>query len=120
MKGSTAVPNKTKPPKTLKIGARRYKVSRERNLINSSAQPLFGEHSSINQTIKLSDSMGPDLELDVFFHEIVHALHDHFDLPNGDVEEHMCTTLGGGLAALFIDNPAFVKYVVAIVAENKR
>jgi hypothetical protein len=94
-------------PKTLKIIGKRYKIIKRKDFDS------YGESDEQKQTIKLREEMLPDLELDTLIHEITHAIDHQMSLKMTERQVH---GVGTGLAAVFIDNPKLLDYLIELIS----
>lgn len=63
--------------------------------------------------IWLADNLEPRLLLEIVLHEITHAINHCLDVEDGADEEDLATKQGAGWAQFWLDNPMFLKWVVA-------
>lgn len=83
---------------------------------SATAASRYGEFSANEMEIRIDMSMHPEKLLDVFLHELYHAVYWAYDIRDEDKEERACSVLSTGMAQIYIDNPtvlAFIKEAVA-------
>ncbi|MFA5385177.1 MAG: hypothetical protein WC364_11025 [Eubacteriales bacterium] len=91
-------------PKTIKVGPYVMDVKYEEDL-EYEGDATLGLFSSHDLEITLSADMNPQLEIGVFFHELVHAiLWTTGANYSEEYSENLCTSLGNGLMAFFKEN----------------
>ncbi len=101
-----------KLPKTIKIGSHVHKVTVVKNLRSKAGEEALGLYSYDDQRISIEESITPSRQAEVLLHEILHALYAYFDISKeGDKEETVVSRLAEGLATVFKDNPALIKYL---------
>lgn len=96
-------------PKTIKIGARTYKISlweaRE-----AQAAGARGHHWFDTGWIKIAENSDIELKANTLLHEILHGCWSQGDLSD-DEQEHTVTVLANQLTQVFQDNPEVIKYL---------
>jgi hypothetical protein len=101
-------------PKSLKIGNFRFSVSVQESG-DSQAMMAFGHMNPISQSIRLAPDQNAQNLADTFIHEVLHAIHWHFELMGENVDEEDFTTrTAHGLCQLWQDNPAAMAWWVGI------
>ena len=93
-------------PSQIKIGATRFNVVIEDDLRNFDDSRLDGHIKYGECKICIDSKMDGDRPRDVLMHEILHGIADHaaVNLDEGQVER-----LANGIAAVLVDNPAFLE-----------
>lgn len=98
-------------PTEVKVGARQYRILCE-STDQMTWQNLSGIISYNNGTIYIKPDLCLDQEIEVLFHELIHALFTDSgadrDLPDG-LEETLVCALTPRFMALIVDNPELFK-----------
>lgn len=101
-------------PKALKIGNYRFPVV----LLEPGAAQASNAHGSmcpVEQTIRISPGQNPQNLADTFIHEVIHAIHFHFELLGDESPEELITTFTAhGLCQLWQDNPMAMAWWASI------
>ena len=94
-----------KIPDKLKVGAIEYRVEQVSEIIDS--QDLTGRIDYRNATIQIDQRGDPMAKLQTFFHEMVHAIHNHTaaDRNESPPNEREVDTLASALVMVVKDNP---------------
>lgn len=93
-------------PEHLKIGYEIVRVG-----VQPEADPHEGVYTPISGTIQVAPGMSARRTIAALLHEILHAVWDHAELPQGDaeigalVEEDVVSRLSNGLTQVLLDNP---------------
>lgn len=101
-----------KPPKTLTVGAYRYKFIEDVSIAGENV----GEHLPMEQLIKLVPGQAPDFERDTVLHEVLHACIHKTCLSEMEVwgknhEEAIVVALTPILLDTLRRNPKLVQYL---------
>lgn len=72
----------------------------------------YGEFSANEMEIRLDMSMHSEKVLDVFLHELYHAVYWAYGIEDSDKEERTCSVLSTGMAQVYIDNPSVLMFIV--------
>lgn len=93
-------------PSTIRIGAFDWKIDLW-DANQAAGQQRWGEASTTEMRISvLGDMPSPRRALDVFMHEVSHAILTTFHVDSENVSiESVCCAFGSGLTMLFRDNP---------------
>lgn len=101
-------------PKVLKIGNFHFPVV----VLESGAAQASNAHGSmcpVTQIIRISPGQNAQNLADTFIHEVLHAIHYHFELLGDNAPEELLTTLTAhGLCQLWQDNPLGMAWWVNI------
>ena len=89
-----------KIPNRLKVGAYTYEVKQKKTL-KEKGKDVWGYCSPNTHEIYIQETMEPDKEVEVFFHETLHAIEDSYGIELG---EHKVNILGIALLALIKEN----------------
>ena len=102
-----------KLPKKIRIGCFDYDVRFVDDLRDLQNNRLWGNHVPAEQKINIDKSIPSEQRVVVvLWHEILHALFDHFDIQENAKEEYLVDTLSQGITMVLKDNPTFRKYVL--------
>jgi len=106
-------PRNMKLPKKIRIGCFDYDVRFVDDLRDLQNNRLWGNHVPAEQKINIDKSIPSEQRVvAVLWHEILHALFDHFDIQENAKEEYLVDTLSQGITMVLKDNPTFRKYVL--------
>jgi len=101
--------------KTLHIGAHHFKLEMvsESSLSNDEQ----GDMCPDKNTIHVSKALCPSRQVEVIFHECVHAMLVGHDI---DKEELVALLLGEGLALFIRENPVLIKRAMKTLSDEKK
>lgn len=93
-------------PKTVRIGALDYEIEQWAPRAAQSAQ-RYGEHSSVEQVIRVDMSQHPQRVREVLLHEILHGIYRmiHFEEVENPSEEFLVANTAAALTQVMADNP---------------
>lgn len=97
-----------KRPKTVKILNLDYVVDWRDDDWREQTES-HGQHCYTRQTIRIQKA-SPQIEADVFLHEVLHAITDAMSLSDGASEEEFVSRTATGLATVWRDNPEAFKW----------
>lgn len=98
-------------PPTVRVGFRDIAV-RVRPINHAIGEAQLGTYDGVDGVIWVSDGLDETLTVNVFLHELLHAM---YDVGNADGdEEHIVTILANQMTQVWRDNPALRTYLNAI------
>lgn len=104
----------TSYPKTVRVGPFDYKVETVDHLKDDTGE-LLGQHDPHTNTIRLNGRIeNEQIKAETLFHELLHAVWNIFGLSNPEEEEAAVHKMSVGVAMIFRDNPALVKYLTDV------
>ena len=111
--------------KGVKIGGFHYSVDYVPTSFDMGAMNRIGECDYINQKISIHEHLHPDQQIEVFLHEIVHAITKIYDIPmpeDEDTEEQIVERFGKALLQVRMDNKLLnpVIFSAPKVAQKKK
>jgi len=77
----------------------------------ASASRRYGEFSANEMEIRIDMSMHSEKVLDVFLHELYHAVFWVYGIRDEDKEERICDQLSAGMSQVYIDNPDILRFI---------
>lgn len=103
----------TELPGHMQVGPFRVRIETwEGNEAHSESK--FGTFSSVTLKIRISAGIAsPELLIDTFLHEVLHALWWLQGIQDGDDEERTVRSMATGMVMLFRDNPWLPEWVTA-------
>lgn len=101
--------NRTRPTR-IKVGAWHYRVE-DWGAAEADDMRRHGDCSKDLKRIRLSTSLDRKYAAFILLHEILHAVYHEFYMDRGDQEERLVGTMGGGLAAVWTDNPEAMLWI---------
>lgn len=94
-----------KLPKTLRVGAFDFSIEVWAST-SSAANRRFGECSTVEQTIRISEDLATRYKvMNTFMHEALHAAYWVYGVDDEDKEERIVNAMSTAMVALFRDNP---------------
>ena len=104
-------------PKEIKIGAQLYKVvAQSEKWHNDTSQ--YGSVNFTTHEVNVATEGRPLGEiLDTLLHETLHVCWFEWNLPTRPKEERAVRGLGTGLAAVYAQNPEYVRAIARLVKE---
>lgn len=99
-----------KLPEKVKVAGHSIKI-KDWHPHSASAASRYGEFSANEMEIRLDMSMHPEKLLDVFLHELYHAVFWTYGLLDEDKEERICSQMSTGMAQVYIDNPDILQFI---------
>jgi hypothetical protein len=86
--------------------------------VGAHASHRYGEFSSIEQLIRISESHAhPTMLLDTVIHEIMHAIYWAAGVEDEDKEERIVSAMSSAWMQIWRDNPALLAWVVRATTE---
>lgn len=104
-------------PDRMRIGPFEYRIKKF-TPGEAESRGLFGEHSSLEQTIFIRETMPSAIKaVDTLLHEALHAIFWAYNVDDSDKEERTVATLSTGLTALYRDNPWLLEWIGRSLSE---
>lgn len=97
-------------PTTVKIGWRDFAIE-EWEHIKANAARRYGEQSDVEGKIRVDISFGHQRAAETLLHEILHAIHNVFDLGKSPDDERIVTVTSNGIATVWRDNPPVMRWI---------
>lgn len=100
------------PFKSLKIGYQNIEVRvTEPGILGDD----YGHFYKKKNYIAICADQNAAEAVNTLLHEVLHAIYRHFDLDASvsekEIQEHKVTSIANGLTQVFLDNPAFHKWI---------
>lgn len=106
-------------PSRLRIGPYTYIVE-IMPISKSAKRNINGECDTQNMKIQIFEELPPDRSAEVLLHEVLHACFHAADLTDEDKEEKIITTMARQIAQVMRDNPHFVNWLTANLADDAK
>ena len=104
-----------KIPNKVKIGYAEYSIE-DWSGLEASREARYGDYDHERLTIRIGDGVADPVRATVLLHEICHGIVQHFNVPCGEQEEEIVTSMAEGLAQVITDNHGLVAWLEAALA----
>jgi len=100
-------------PTKVKVGPHVYTVQ-EKPEITHEGRSCWGLCDRHALTVDVISTQQPSHALDTVLHEFLHAVWNASGIPDEIDEELVVSRLAQGLAALFVDNPKLIEWIMGV------
>lgn len=103
-------------PKSVRVGPYTFRVyGRGQSWVQSNG--AYGNTITDSLEINVASCFSPLIVLDTLIHEIMHAIYYAYHLDERDDEERTVATIATAWVGVLRDNPAFVMFQQAVLAD---
>lgn len=102
-------------PERIRVGYRDYAVQHWHSL-DAQAHRRLGESDHFTLVIRIHEGLSPPVAAEVLLHEVLHCCWWSGDIHDADDEERTVTVAATQLSQVWRDNPKFVAFMSAALA----
>lgn len=98
-------------PESVRVGAAVYEIA-VMDPVRAEREKIMGSQDPLTRRIEIDMRKPTALAAKTLLHEIIHAIRYEFDFKTEDGEERQVTAMENGLAAVMVDNPEVISWIM--------